>query len=132
MKILIVNNKFNNKKLLTFLKHEFPSTSDSTFYKALRKKDIRINDIKVSENAIVHEGDEIKVYISDTHLEQKIELKIVYEDKNILVINKPKEIEVTGENSLTSFVQAYFSNNQILPCHRLDRNTTRSCYLCKK
>lgn len=130
MKVLIVNNKFDNKKLLSFLKYEFPSTSDSTFYKALRKKDIRINNIKVSENVIVYEGDEIKLYILDEYLKQKVDLKIVYDDENILVLDKPKGIEVTGENSLTYLVQKHFSNNQILPCHRLDRNTSRSCGLC--
>lgn len=131
MKTLVVNDKFNSKKLLAFLNYEFPSVSESIFYKALRKKDIRINDIKISENVTIYEDDEIKLYIADEFLTPNINLNIIYEDENILAVNKPKAVEVTGENSLTSIIQTKFDNNQILPCHRLDRNTTRNCYLCK-
>lgn len=123
MKVLIVSNKFDNKKLIPFLFDSFPNVSGSTFYKALRKKDIRINDVKVSENIIVHTGDEIKVYIADNYLEALPNLDIVYEDDNILVINKSKGLEVTGENSLTYLLQTQYKTSDIMPCHRLDRNT---------
>ena len=123
MQILIVDSKFNNKKIIQFLTNKFPNVSQSIFYKALRKKDIRINDIKTSENVLVHTGDEIKLYISDNYLTPFIfNFDIVYEDNNILVINKPKGIEVNGENSLTSILQEKYEIN-IFPCHRLDRNT---------
>lgn len=122
MKSLIVNNKFDNKNLLFLLMHEFQSVPKSVFYKALRKKDIRLNNIKISEDVIVHEGDEIKLYILDKYFSPSHSLiNIVYEDDNILILNKPKGIEVTGENSLTAILtlQGY----SIFPCHRLDRNT---------
>ena len=41
-----------------------------------------------------------------------------------MVVNKPAEIEVVGENSLTSELCKYYNSNFIAPCHRLDRNTT--------
>lgn len=125
MRSLIVDKKFNNKRLNSFLISEFPHLTQNTFYKALRKKDIRVNDIRVNENVIVHEGDNIKVYIVDKFLfggEQ--DLNILYEDNNILVLNKPKEIEVTGKASLTELVQKKYNSSSILPCHRLDRNTS--------
>lgn len=97
--------------------------SQNIFYKALRKKDIRINDVKVSENTTVYKGDEIKVYVSDEYLvPKKPDFKIIYEDKNILVVDKPKGIEVTSCNSLTSILEQKYET--IFPCHRLDRNTT--------
>lgn len=124
MKSLLVNHKFNNKKLLSFLEFQFPHVSKNIFYKALRKKDIRINDNKVSENVTIFDGDEIKIYISDEYLYPKnLSLDIVYEDDNIIVINKSKNMEVTGQNSLTSILQEKFNNSNIMPCHRLDRNT---------
>lgn len=96
MKSLIVDKKFNNKKIETFLINSFPMLTQNTFFKALRKKDIRVNNIKISENVVIHEGDTVTVYILDKYLLGKdISLDIVYEDKNILVINKPKNIEVT-------------------------------------
>ena len=124
MKILKVSHKFDNKKLVAFLSYEFPKISQNMFYKALRKKDIRINDIKISENVLIYEGDTIKLYIADKYFEEpNLDINIVYEDDNILVISKPKDIEVTGENSLTSYLSKNYYNSEILPCHRLDRNT---------
>ena len=124
MKSLIVTNKFNNKKLLSFLEYFFPDASISTFYKALRKKDIRVNDVRVSENVLVNEGDKIDLYILDKFLfASDFKLDIVYEDENILVVNKPKNIEVTGENSLEGLLQEKYNSHEIKPCHRLDRNT---------
>ena len=57
MRTLIINNKNDNKKLNTVLLNEFSGLSMNTLYKALRKKDIRINNIRISQNVVVHLGD---------------------------------------------------------------------------
>ena len=124
MKSLIVNEKFDNKKIITYLLDEFPNLSQNTIYKTLRKKDIRINGKRISENVVINSGDVIDIYLTDDFLFGKnINFDIVYEDDNILIINKPKGIEVTGNNSLTELLQDKYSSKSILPCHRLDRNT---------
>ena len=122
MKILVVDEKYNNKKLDKFIFDKFPSLSSGLFYKTLRKKDFRVNDNRISENIILHTVDEIKVFISDELLKNNILLPTIYEDDNILVIDKPTNIEVVGENSVTSILEKKYS--YIKPCHRLDRNTT--------
>ncbi len=124
MRTLIVSSKFNNKHINSFLMNEFPFLSQNTLYKALRKRDIRVNDIKISENVIVYEGDKISIYILDKYLLcEETKLNISYEDENILVIDKQKGIEVTGNNSLTDLVSKTYANSHFYPCHRLDRNT---------
>lgn len=123
MKILVVDEKYNNKKLDKFIFDKFPSLSSGLFYKTLRKKDFRVNNIRISENIALHTGDEIKVFISDELLENNISLSVIYEDNNILIINKPINMEVTNEsNSATSILGKKYS--YIKPCHRLDRNTS--------
>jgi len=123
MKKIIVDEKYNNKKLNVFLLNIFPGLSTSTFYKYLRKKDILINNVRINSNETLYTGDEIVIYIPDSLLESNnINFKIVYEDDNILVIDKPNNIEVTGNNSITSILKEKY--NFIEPCHRLDRNTT--------
>ena len=126
MKKLIVEKKYNNKKLNKFLQDKIPNLSNSLFYKTLRKKDIKINGKRISENITVYENDVIEVYISDSLLEKKFEINTIFEDDNILVIDKPAQIEVTGTNSLTSLIHKQYANCGFLPmpCHRLDRNTT--------
>lgn len=122
MKILIVDEKYNNKKLDKFIFNKFPGLSSGLFYKTLRKKDFRVNDGRISENITLHTGDEIKVFINDELLESNISIPTIYEDDNILVVDKPTNIEVVGENSVTSILERKYS--YIKPCHRLDRNTT--------
>ena len=127
MKELIVNEKYNGKKLSQFLFESFDGLTNNTFNKTLRKKDIRINDIRVSENKTIYEGDEIKVYIVDDLLYKKDaceQIEVVYEDPNIVVFNKPANIEVTGENSVETYAHNLYGGKFIKPCHRLDRNTT--------
>lgn len=125
MKKLIVDNKYNNKKLDKFLYDKFPSLTNNIFYKTLRKKDIKINGKRISENTNVFENDEIIIYIPDELLENNIKIDKIYEDNNILLVNKPINIEIVGENSLTSIIHKQYSNSDFLPmpCHRLDRNT---------
>ena len=89
-------------------------------------KDIKINGKRVNENVTLSENDEVIIYISDDLLHPKFNLEIFFEDENILIINKPANIEVTGKNSLTSFIQQKYTKSLFkpMPCHRLDRNTT--------
>lgn len=126
MKTLIVNEKYDNKKLINFIKDSFPELSLNVLNKALRNKDIRINNVRTRENIVIHKGDTISVYITDEFLYKNINLEKVYEDDNILVINKPSNIEVvtltSNEKTLTTLLKKNYEF--IEPCHRLDRNTT--------
>ena len=103
MKKVIVDEKNDGKSLNQFLSFCFPALKQNMFFKALRKKDIRINGQRIRENVTVKAGDEIEVYISDNYLtettevQKNDELKVVYEDDNILVIDKPAGISVTEE-----------------------------------
>lgn len=116
MKILIIKNLS-----LIFYIH-FQKLHGNIFYRALRKKDIRVNNVKVSENVTLNTGDKISIYILDNYLfPPKTPPEIVYEDENILVVNKPKGILVVGEDSLTLLLNHFGYN--VFPCHRLDRNT---------
>ena len=128
MKKLIVSKKYDGKKLNKFLLENIPNLTYGLFCNTLRKKDIKINEKRINKDVLVYEGDEILVYIADSLLEGKnqVKLDVVYQDDNILLINKPANIEVTGENSLTSLVHKNYidSNFKPMPCHRLDRNTT--------
>ena len=124
MKTLIVTNKYNGKKLCNFILTSFPNLSQNTLYKALRQKDIKINGKRVNKDCIIFENDELNIFIADSLLFPQINLDIVYEDNNILVINKPINLEVVGENSLTTLVHQKYPKQKPMPCHRLDRNTT--------
>ena len=128
MRKIIVNEKYNNKKLNSFILDSFPNLNKNALYKALRKKDIRVNGKKVSDDVTVYAGDEITIFIIDDFLfgTSNINIEVVFEDDNIMVINKPDNMSVTDDNiqskTLTTIVKEKFGNN-LEPCHRLDRNT---------
>ena len=65
MQKLIVDKKFNNKKISEFLFSKFNGLTKNTLYKAFRKKDIRINNVKISEDMAVHLNHAITIYILD-------------------------------------------------------------------
>lgn len=125
MKKITVDKKYNNKKLNTFLLNNFNGLTMNTIYKALRKKDILVNDVRIKENVTLYAGDTVTVYITDNHLFKQIVLEIVFEDDNIIVVNKPSGIEVVDGNSetLTTILEKQI-NLHVFPCHRLDRNTS--------
>lgn len=128
MRKLIVNKKYDGKKLNKFLLDNIPNLSFGLFCNILRKKDIKINGKRINKDISVFNGDEILIYVSEELLSSKyfINIETIYEDNNILVINKPSNIEITGNNSLTDLIHKIYKgeNFKPMPCHRLDRNTT--------
>ena len=126
MKKLIVPQKYNEKRLSKYLLENIENLSTNMFFKTLRKKDIKVNGKRVNKDITIKERDEIIIYIPDRFLAPKVKLNVVYEDDNILVLDKPYNLEVTGESSLTTLVHKQYSENSFkpMPCHRIDRNTT--------
>lgn len=122
----------------------------SFIYKLFRKKDVKINGHWVKENYILNAGEELTVYVTDEQLKEfnqprkieKVSLNhpIVYEDNNILIINKPRGLLVHGDineqrltltNEVLNYL--YFKGEydpkesqgfRPAPAHRLDRNTS--------
>ena len=126
MKEINVNKKYHEKKLNKIILEELSNINYPTFCKLLRKKDIKINGKRVNKDILVYENDKIEIYLPKELENIKINLDKVYEDENILVINKPANIEVTGKNSLTELINKQYTNCEFKPqpCHRIDRNTT--------
>lgn len=137
MRTIYVENIKNNKSVISYIKWVFPSVKNSVLFKSLRNKDIRLNDQKINKDTNISLNDKIDIYISDTYLfDLPKNFNIVYEDENILIINKPQgilsNIENFSENdikklggmepTLENLVQNINSSYKI--CHRLDRNTS--------
>ena len=89
--------------------------------KFLKNKDVRVNGVRINSNVFVKKGDEVTIFYSPDDL--PIE-EIIFEDENILVLNKPAGVEVEGEGGICEKRKAY-------AVHRLDRNTTGLLVLAK-
>ncbi len=132
MKQIIVTSLYDNKKLSKFLLDTIPNLNFGTFCMLLRKKDIKINGKRINKDCIIHKEDEILVYLpnksNSVMFKNDIDdvLDIFYEDANIILLNKPQNIEVTGKDSLTDKIHKLYRDSKFkpMPCHRLDRNTS--------
>ena len=107
-------------RAIVLQKKEF---SFAVFQKLLRKKDIRVNGRKVSENVDVFDGDKISIFLPDEKTKKTAE--IVFSDANVVVANKPAGVEVEADDgeSFLSIVEATVGS-KVFAVHRLDRNTT--------
>lgn len=116
-----IPEKLNNQKILKATSIVHPEIPYSTLQKLLRKKDIKVNGKRVSENINIFSSDIIEIYFK----EQEEKLNIVFEDENIIAINKSQGIEVLNSTttSLLDLVKKYLNSTEVYPCHRLDRNT---------
>lgn len=110
-------------------------TTDATkifLHKLFRKKKIYVNDKIVAKDYIIRKDD----IIFSKELIQKEEknliyrpLEIIYEDKNIIAVDKKAKDSVYGEDdSIINSLKAYLQKNNkecnfIVPVHRLDRYT---------
>ena len=91
--------------------------------KLLRQKDIRINNKKISENVSVRVGDLITYFIPDENPKEN-SVDITFENEFLIVVNKPKGIEVDSEgNNLLKKLKNFKKDDNIFALNRLDRNT---------
>ena len=149
MKSFKIGENDQGQRLNKFIKKAFLNVPNSLIYKSIRKKNIKINKKALKADYILNFGDIVEVYGLDEFFvkkEQKANFKnncfekldIVFEDENILVLNKKREImsqpNSKQKNSLIDFVVGYLikkkeyfpeKENSFTPafCTRLDTNT---------
>ena len=145
MVTLIVKKEESGQTLEKYVRKILSNAPVSFIYKLFRKKDVKINGHWQDLKYIINEGEEVKIFVTDQQLEefktqkqskalQDISNWIIYEDENVLLINKPRGVLVQKGNSnddaLDEMVLSYlkYDSNSLqaykpAPAHRLDRNT---------
>ena len=138
-----VKKQAENQKLIKFVIKVLPLAPQSFIHKLFRKKDVKVNGKRQKQDFIINSGDVVEIYITDIqakefgfqnndNLSKHVnKLKILFEDANILAIDKP-----LGMLSQKSIITDYSLNDAIieyLGCeygfkpsivNRLDRNTS--------
>lgn len=87
--------------------------------KFIRNKDVKVDGKRVSKDVDLIKGELIEIYFNEKPLE------IVYENNDIVIILKPKNIETISENGETDLLEKVSKqlNLKLYAVHRLDRNT---------
>lgn len=119
-------------RLDKYLLDLYPALNLGRLNKALRENKIKVNGKKQPLSTRVQNGDVIRLFLLDEQLEKRglPPAVFVYEDPDILVVNKPAGIEVEGpnEDTLVKRVQATLAKagkpTHAVLCHRLDTGTS--------
>ena len=111
----------SEKELTKAIIDELPFLSRFDVKKIFENKDVKVNNQRVKENIALNKNDKVIVFYNEK--EQKDWFTLVYEDNNIVIVNKKAGIEVVSETErdLLSVLKQEYA--EIYPVHRLDRNT---------
>lgn len=137
----LVEAEDSGKRLDAYLSEKINDFSRSAVTKNIQKELVKVNNKSISKSYKVQIGDEIMVIIEDPEpldvLPQNIKLDIVYEDDDLLVVNKPKGMVVhpaagnytdTLVNALMFYCKDSLSgiNGVLRPgiVHRIDKDTS--------
>ncbi len=153
MEKIVIMEKGVGKRIDKFFAEEFFLYSRSEIVKKIKEGKVLLNGKEVKPKYILEEGDEVK--IEDFSHEQKkllpnekIKIKIVFEDENILVINKPAGLQVHPSDyqqtdTLTNALLSKYSeitgvhdgsvDSYLRPgiVHRLDKDTSGVMVIAK-
>lgn len=138
-----INANQSGQRFDKFLQKYMREATKSFIYKMLRKKNITLNGKKAQGNEKLEPGDKVVLFFSEETLEKfcggqprkkegkKAAFPILYEDEQILVINKPagmlSQKAKPDDVSLVELVQQYVGCEPGFSpgiCNRLDRNTS--------
>ncbi len=149
MKEIMIRTNDAGQRLDKFLTKAFPNLPQAMMYKSIRKKDIKLNGKRCEISTRLQEGDRLTMYLKDEFfqtapkeydfLKAPLKLEIVYEDENLLLLDKKPGLIVHPDetyhfDSLIARVQHYLyqkgeynpeAENAFAPAliNRIDRNT---------
>ena len=149
MRTFIIAHNDAGQRLDKFLTKAVKALPKSLLYKFIRTKKIKVNRKRADIGYMLCEGDSVELFISDEFFAEDAadtaftrltpHLDIVYEDENILLVDKQPGIIVHSDddeeiNTLISHIKAYLyrkgeydpaSEQSFAPslCNRIDRNT---------
>ncbi len=149
MKQIVIIKEDSGQRLDKFILKTYPKLPKALMFKEIRKKNIKVNKKRTEPDYFLCENDLLQLYLNDEVLEERHEsldfmraskeLDIIYEDDNLLLIDKKAGVlchPVKGEyvDTVISRVKRYlYEKGEWRPsgsktfspalANRLDRNT---------
>lgn len=148
MREVIINENDANQRLDKFLTKYLVNMPQNMLYKSLRKECVRVNGKHVKDGKyMLKNGDILKLFVKDEFFADtpsfnvgRFDIDVIYEDENIILINKPSGLVVHSDDKGTSDtlldrMKSYlYKKGEYNPCNehsfspslcnRIDRNTS--------
>jgi 23S rRNA pseudouridine955/2504/2580 synthase len=149
VQLVEIDDVHAGQRIDNFLITKLKGVPKSVIYRILRKGEVRVNKGRVKQTYKLQLGDVVRIppvrvkEETDTGVSnklasvQKLESAIIYEDKSLIVMNKPSGIAVHGGSGVSFGVieglRALRPNEKMLELvHRLDRDTSGILLVAKK
>ncbi len=134
------------QRIDNFLRRELPGVPKGRLYRLLRRGEVRVNGGRVRAEYKLQEGDEVRIPPArintggpppPANLSAAIADRVLYEDKRLLVIDKPTGIAVHGGSGISHGVIELLRHarpelRDLSLVHRLDRETSGCLVLAKR
>jgi 23S rRNA pseudouridine955/2504/2580 synthase len=147
---LTISNEFEGQRIDNFLFNHLKGIPKSRIYRMLRSGELRVNRGRIKPSSKIKAGDELRIPpvripdFSEKNLSSPrdsllrlIEKQIIYEDQNLLIINKSSGIASHGGSGvnfgvieIARAIRPEFKNLEL--AHRLDKETSGCMVLTKK
>ena len=128
------------ERLDIFMQSQFPQYSRSTIQKLLKSENILVNKLPSRSSYKLREGDKLKLSEPDSDFTKDLDLKVLYEDDDCVVIDKPEGIlshskgAINMEPTVASWLESRIKDipgDRAGIVHRLDRGTS-GVMICAK
>ena len=100
-----------------FLRRLLPSLPESVLRKIFAARDVKLDGVRADRDTPVHAGQTLSVFLPASHEESPV-LRIVYEDEDVLLVNKPAGVSVEsdepGSLSLTDLCRLHTQSRPTL------------------
>ena len=139
-----VGNGEQNLRIDKYLAQKLPDQSRSYIQKLIKDEQVTVHNQKIKSNYKVQSGDQLRVELPKLQepdiLPEDIPLDILYEDEDVLVINKPKGMVVHPSAGHYSHAVLFHCKGQLSGIngvlrpgivHRIDMDTTGAIVICK-
>lgn len=148
MRKIIIKENDANQRIDKFLSKSLRKLPTSLMYKYIRNKKIKVNGKRCEAKQMLMVNDEITCYIAEeffevakdySFLQARSEIDIIYEDENLIIMNKEVGLLVHSDDkeeydTLVNRMKHYLykkgeyhieEEQSFTPslCHRIDRNT---------
>jgi 23S rRNA pseudouridine955/2504/2580 synthase len=143
---VLVDAEQAGQRIDNFLRRELPGVPKGRIYRILRRGEVRVNGGRVRAEYKLAEGDEVRVPPARIRSEgappsdkfaAAVTERVLFEDKRLLVIDKPSGIAVHGGSGISHGVIELLRHGRpdlkdLSLVHRLDRETSGCLVLAKR